>query len=209
MKYESHNVTVVERLGTCLQSRVTWVQIPPVTLVYVGVDEGRRHRTANPAGESRIVGSSPTANSGGMAMLHLKNYIDLPKEDTGWKIGYMPPYPLHLGLLFFDESKALFVLVSVETVPNPYCPVLMTLGGKPYLHVTLYKKGGREEVMDDDLQAVSKTILRGKMLIAYEIPVWLKEAARKRAEADMGKLPDDYPQIKTKHCCVLVETKEA
>ncbi len=35
----SEEVTVVERLGTCLQSRDTWVQIPPVTLVYVGVAE--------------------------------------------------------------------------------------------------------------------------------------------------------------------------
>jgi hypothetical protein len=76
-------------------------------------------------------------------MLHLKNFIDLPKED-GWMAAPLPPYPVHLGIRFLEQSTQMFVSVSVETVPNPYCEELKGMT-KPYLHVA-FSKGDRRSL---------------------------------------------------------------
>jgi hypothetical protein len=143
----------------------------------------------------------------GRKPMHLKEYIDLPQE--GWKVGFMPPYPPHLGLRFLEEPTKLFVSVSVETIPNPYCKELQYgLGGKPYLHVA-FSKEDRSEVTEEEMQRFSKAVLRGRALIPYEIPQWIRDAAKAKFEQETGTKVEGGFKTNTKHCCCLIPAEVA
>jgi len=135
-------------------------------------------------------------------MLHLKDYIDLP--ESGWKVGIMPPYLPHMGLRFLEESTKLFASVSIETIPNPYCEVLRTHApGKPYLHVA-FSKEDRSDVTEEEMERFSKAVLRSRALIPYEIPKWIRDAAKAKFEQDSGTKLEGEWKTNTKHCCCMI-----